>query len=54
MLEACVAAGVADGMTFRPSMAVDGMTDAANEALVTLLHETINNGLFEAELERSV
>jgi len=54
MLEACVAAGVADGMSFRRIMAVDGMSDAANEALVTLLHETINNGLYEAELDRSV
>lgn len=54
MLEACVAAGVSDGMTFRPIMAVDGMSDAANEALVTLLHETINNGLLEADLDRSV
>ncbi len=54
MLEACVAAGVSDGMTFRPIMAVDGMCDAANEALVTLLHEIINNGLLEAELDRSV
>jgi hypothetical protein len=54
MLEACVAAGVSDGMTFRPIMAVDGMSDAANEAVVTLLHETINNGLLEADLDRSV
>ncbi len=54
MLEACVAAGVGDGMTFRPIMAVDGMTSEANEAMVTLLHEIVNNGLYVEDLDRPV
>ncbi len=54
MLEACVAAGVSDGMTFRPIMAVDGMSSAANEALLTLLHEIVQNGLQMEDIDRPV
>jgi len=54
MLEACVAAGVSDGITFRPIMAVDGMSSQANEAVVTILHEIIDNGLYVEEMDRPV
>jgi len=54
MLEACVAAGVADGITFRPIMAVDGMSSEANEAVLRLLHEIVENGLFAEEMDRPV
>jgi hypothetical protein len=47
MLEACVMAGGADGMTFRPIPAVDGMSSTANQCIVSLLHEIIGNGLVE-------
>jgi hypothetical protein len=54
MLEACVAAGVSDGITFRPIMAVDGMSSQANEAVVTILHEIVDNGLYVEEMDRPV
>ena len=52
MLEACIMAGGVDGVTMRPILAVDGMSDKANQCLVNLLHEIINNGLKEEEWGR--
>jgi len=45
---------VADGITFRPIMAVDGMSSEANEAVLRLLHEIVENGLFAEEMDRPV
>ena len=54
MLEACVAAGVVDGVTFRPIVVVDGVSDKANQSLVNLLHEIVHNGLIEEGLKRPI
>lgn len=53
MLEACIMAGGVDGMTLRPIMMVDGTSDKTNQALVTMLHTIIENGLIEEELKRA-
>jgi hypothetical protein len=52
MLEACVMAGAVDGVTFRPIMVVDGMSDKTHQSLVTMLHQLVTNGLMEGELKR--
>lgn len=54
MLEACVMAGVVDGVTFRPITVVDGISDKGNQCLINLLHEIIDNGLMEEELKRPI
>ena len=44
--------GGVDSITMRPILVVDGMSDKANQCLVNLLHEIINNGLKEEEWAR--
>jgi hypothetical protein len=53
MLEACIMAGAADGLTFRPIPAVDGIWAESNQGLVTMLRNIVVNGLIEEELKRS-
>jgi hypothetical protein len=52
MLEACCMAGAIDGVSFRPVPIVDGMSAAANQCVVRLLHEIVANGLTKEELKR--
>ena len=52
MLEACISAGGVEGISLRPIMVVDGISDKANQCVVNLLHEIINNGLKEGEWAR--
>ncbi len=48
MLEACVAANGVDGSTGRHVMAVDGMADTMQYAIVTMLGGIVRNGMISA------
>ncbi len=54
MLEACIMAGVVDGLWFRPIMQVDGVSHEANEALITILHAIIKNALLGLKVDQFV
>ena len=47
MLDACVRAGAMDGLYDSQSMYVDGISSQTQLALVTILHEILNNGLMQ-------
>ena len=47
MLEANIMAGSIDGISMRPIMVVDSMSDKTNQSLVTMLHMLVENGLKE-------
>lgn len=52
MLEACIMAGVVDGLWFRPIMQVDGVSHEAHEALITILHAIIKNALLGLKVDQ--
>jgi len=50
ILEACIMAGSIDSESGGPTMAVDGVSCRTNQALVTMLHELIENALITKEV----
>jgi len=44
MLEANIMAGSIDGISMRPIMVVDAMSDKTNQGLITMLHMLVENG----------
>lgn len=53
MLEACIMAGAADGLSYRPIPVVDGIWAETQQALVIMLRNIVENGLIEEELKRA-
>jgi hypothetical protein len=49
MIETCTINGCLDGMYMKPVPSVDGVSLKANQAIITLMHEVVVNGLMNFE-----